>query len=238
MITLMTRPIVLIALAVLGLALPQAAKSQIVIFPTGQVLPLVLPPEAALDEGPYGDLLWQVQKCTDCGDGYNDNGPKRKSNNRYGTNLNSGTTNDIVRLLKGANDTCNEHILRRYRVDCLRIYYGWVADSLPDSGDYLPIKKAMRKAEQKLAAIVSANVDRTEPVITPRDGHKKNAKKLPPLRAIKKSAESKAVAQAEKVVKETELVILRSGEDPTRRTAHYEEVSAALDSNLVILRSA
>lgn len=158
----------------------------------------MLPPEAAVDEGPYGDLLWQVQKCTDCGDGYNDNGPKRKSNNRYGTNLNSGTTNDIVRLLKGANDTCNEHILRRYRVDCLRIYYGWVADSLPDSGDYLPIKKAMRKAEQKLAAIVSANVDRTEPVITPRDGHKKNAKKLPPLRAIKKSAESKAVAQAEK----------------------------------------
>lgn len=36
MITLMTRPIVLIALAALGLALPQAAKAQIVIFPTGQ----------------------------------------------------------------------------------------------------------------------------------------------------------------------------------------------------------
>lgn len=32
MITLMTRPIVLIALAALGLALPQAAKAQIVIF--------------------------------------------------------------------------------------------------------------------------------------------------------------------------------------------------------------
>ena len=46
------------------------------------------------------------------------------------------------------------------------------------------------------------------------------------------------MAQAEAVVKEAEIVILRSGEDPTRRTAHFEDVSAALDSNLVILRSA
>ena len=46
------------------------------------------------------------------------------------------------------------------------------------------------------------------------------------------------MAQAEEVVKETELVILRSGEDPTRRTAHYQEVAEAVDSNLVILRSA
>jgi hypothetical protein len=206
----------------------------------GPVLPQVTLPAyfpAASDDGRFGLLLWQAQSCEDCG--YEDDGPgKGKPKIRYGTNLNKGTTNDLVRILLHANDTCDERIERRYRVDCLRIYYGWAADLLPDSGDYLDIKKALRKAEKQLSAIVSKNVDREAPVITPREGHRKSAKKMPPLRAVKPAAEKKAIAQAEAVVKETELVILRSGEDPDRRTAHFSAVAEAVDSNLVVLRSA
>ncbi len=156
-----------------------------------------------------------------------------------GESLNRGVTRDIVAIIRHANLTCNDdRVELRYRIDCLRVYYGWAADSLPDKGEYLPVKKALRTAEKKLSAIVSANVDRSAPVITPREGHKKSAKKLPPLRPIKKSAEKKAVAQAEAVVKEAELVILRSGEDPARREEHFDAVAEAVDSNLVILRSA
>ncbi len=188
-------------------------------------------------------LLWLAQSCGN--DGPCPEVPKppeyRESNNDIGSpgkNLNSGVTNALIRIIERADSTCDERIELRYRIDCLRIYYGWVADALPDNGDYLPIKKAMRRAEQKLEAIVNANLDTGEPAIRPREGHKKNAKRMPPIRAVKKSAAPKAAAQAAAVVEETELLILRSGEDPSRRTPHYTEIAAALDDNLLILRSA
>lgn len=155
-----------------------------------------------------------------------------------GEGLNKGFTKKIVKILLHANSTCDERILPEYVVDCLRVYYGWAADAIPDRGEYADIKKALRWAEKKLTAIVSANIDRDAPVILPREGHKKNAKKLPPLRPVKKASRKKVAAQAKAVVQETELVILRSGEDPARRTEHFQEVAAAVDSNLVILRSA
>ncbi len=232
----------LLSVAVGGPFLPSASGAQGIVTPRDTVLFPLSGPELAdgIVTSPLGAMIWLAQSCDgDCTGGSREQ--QRQNDNslpRYGANLNRGTTNDIVHFLNDANKTCNQQIERRYRLDCLRIYYGWIADSLPDNGDYYPIKQAMRRAEMKLDAIVSANVDRTAPTITPRKGYKPYAKKLPPLRAVKKSSVKNAMAQAEAVVKETQLVILRSGEDPTRRTAHYEEVSAALDSNLVILRSA
>lgn len=156
-----------------------------------------------------------------------------------GAALNSGTTKAIVKIVEDANRTCGSaQMALEYRVDCLRIYYGWVADRLPDRGDYAPIKKAMRQAEAKLDRIVRANLDSSVPTIEPKEGYKKNAKRLPPVRAVKKSATKKVARQAEAVVKEAELLIVRSGEDPARRTPHFTAVAEAVDDNLVILRSA
>jgi hypothetical protein len=142
-----------------------------------------------------------------------------------------------VRILEGASATCDNRIQLRYRVDCLRLYYGRVADSLPDRGDYAPIKRAMLDAEAKLDAIVTANLDEDVPAIRPRDKHKPAAKRIPPVRAVKEDRAEIAAAQAAKVVEEVELVILRSGGDPARRTPHYTAIAAAVEDNLVILRS-
>ena len=155
-----------------------------------------------------------------------------------GQSINTGVTNDIVKILKGANATCDREIEWRYRIDCLRIYYLKVAERLPNTGDYLPIKKAMLEASAKLDLIITANLDEGAPALRPREGHKPAAKRLPPLRAVKKGKTGIALAQAAKVVKETELIILRSGGDPARRTQHYTEVAAAVEDNLIILRSA
>jgi hypothetical protein len=214
------------------------AHARVVYFPQDQA-PTV-PMWFTLGEPDSGleDLLWQAQcEGSECYDKEYGSGEGPKGTK--GASLNKGFTKEILKVVKSANSTCDDdRILLKYRIDCLRVYYGWAADIIPDTGEYLPIKKALRRAESKLAAIVSANVDKNEPVIRPRDNHKKNAKKLPPLRPVKKSAEKKAVAQAKEVVKEAELVILRSGEDPSRREPHYTEVAAAVDSNLLILRSA
>ncbi len=156
-----------------------------------------------------------------------------------GPALNTGSTRIIVRLLEGANDTCDDdRIELRYRIDCLRLYYLKVAELLPDNGDYLPVKKAMLDAAARLDAIVTANLDTTAPAIRPREKHKPAAKRMPPIRAVTEESAAQAAAEAAKVVEETELIIIRSGGDPARRTQHYTDIAAAVEENLVILRSA
>lgn len=179
----------------------------------------------------------QAQSCggveqPECPPPDNYDGPGREA-------INSGVTKEIVKIIAGANETCDDdRIELRYRIDCLRIYYLKVADRLPDRGDYRPIRQAMLDAAAKLDAIVLANLDETAPAIRPREGHKPLAKRLPPVRAVKKSAEQTAAAQAAAVVEEAELIIIRSGGDPARRTQAYTDVAAAVEENLVILRSA
>ena len=155
-----------------------------------------------------------------------------------GEAINSGVTREIVHILEGANGTCERELDLRYRIDCLRIYYQRVADRLPATGDYLPIKQAMQDAADKLDAIVSANLDEAAPTPRPREGHKPAAKRLPAIRPVKAEAAEAAAAQAAEIVKETELIIIRSGGDPARRTQAYTDVAAAVEENLVILRSA
>ncbi|MBN8632094.1 MAG: hypothetical protein J0L76_14720 [Rhodobacterales bacterium] len=155
-----------------------------------------------------------------------------------GISINTNVTKSIVKILQGADRTCDARIDLRYRIDCLRLYYLKVAQNLPDSGDYLPVKNAMLDAAAKLDAIVRKYEDVDAPPLRLREGHKPMAKRLPPVRAVKEGFAEVAAAEAADVVKETELIIIRSGGDPARRTQHYNEVAAAVEENLVILRSA
>ena len=182
-------------------------------------------------------LLWLAQDLGSDGGGYDK--AERGRTPDAGAALNKDFTDRLVGIINDANETCgSDKMAAAYRVDCLRIYYGWVADQLPDRSDYAPIKKAMRQAEAKLDRIVRANLDTKAPVIEPKEGFKRNAKRLPPVRAVKKTAAKKVARQAEVVVKEAELAIIRSGGDPARRAPHFNAVAEAVDDNLVILRSA
>jgi hypothetical protein len=179
-------------------------------------------PEEPVDDGPSPDLF-----SISC---HSDDPPP-------GESLNGGVTKAIVKILQGADRTCGTRIELKYRIDCLRLYYLKVAANLPDTGDYLPIKKAMLDAAEKLDAIVTKYQDESAPVIRPREGHKPAAKRLPAVRPVKEAFAEAAAVEAAMVVEETELAIIRSGGDPARRTQHYTEVAAAVEDNLVILRS-
>ncbi len=147
-------------------------------------------------------------------------------------------TDRIAGKLAEANVTCaNDEIPIEYRIDCLRRYYLDLAKALPDTGDYAPIKRALLEGAARLDAIVRKNLDPAAPKLRPQVAGKPDAPRLPSVRAIKKSSVKKAAAEAADVIADTSLVILRSGEDPAKRTAHYQEVAEAVDSNLVILRS-
>jgi hypothetical protein len=152
--------------------------------------------------------------------------------------LNAGSTTTIALLIADANRSCGPERLRLYRIDCLRVHYQRVADRIPTTGEYGPVKQALADAAAQLDQIVTANLDTTAPQVRPRERGKPLAPRLPNLRAVKPGAEAAANAAAEKVVTQTAMLILRSGEDPKRRTAHYREIVAAVDSNLLLLRSA
>lgn len=151
--------------------------------------------------------------------------------------LSDRTTDKIVEILTEANLTCGP-TADVYRIDCLRAYYGRIANSLPNNGDYAPVKKALKQAEKKLDQIVRNNLDTEAPKLRPSKKNKRDAVRMPPLRAVKATALPQAKRQAEAVVKEAELIIVRSGGDPARRKPHYEEIAGAVDDNLAILRSA
>jgi hypothetical protein len=157
---------------------------------------------------------------------------------QLGSAINTSVTKGIIKILQTADKTCDPRIDLRYRIDCLRLYYMKVASNLPDTGDYLPIKQAMLDAAAKLDAIVTKYADENAPVLRPREGHKPMAKRRPPVRAVKEAFAETAAFEAAQVVKETELIIIRSGGDPARRTEAYTDVAAAVEDNLVILRSA
>ncbi len=59
-----------------------------------------------------------------------------------------------------------------------------MADRLPATGDYLPVKQAMLDAAAKLDAIVTANLDESAPLIRRAKATKPQAKRLPGLRAV------------------------------------------------------
>jgi hypothetical protein len=185
--------------------------------------------EESFDDASFGELSSDVLRVS-C--------HSNRSDPQPGQNLNSGVTKAIVKTLQGADKTCGTRIDLRYRIDCLRLYYLKVAANLPESGDYLPIKTAMLDAADKLDAIVTKYEDESAPVIRPRESHKPAGKRLPRVRPVKEAFAEAAAVEAAMVVEEAELIIIRSGGDPARRTQHYTDVAAAVEDNLMILRSA
>ncbi len=165
--------------------------------------------------------------------------PIHEANNPpQGTVLSDRTTDAIAARLSEANITCGGRLPMEYRIDCIRNYYADLAQDLPNTGDYRPVKQALLQAVRQLDAIVRANLDPSAQKIRPNRGNKPDSPRIGPLRAVKPTGAKKAAKAAGQVIAETSLVILRSGEDPTRRTAHYAEISTAMESNLTILRSA
>ncbi len=161
--------------------------------------------------------------------------------------LSTPNTNLLVSELASIDRTCSTMLLvpplrpiekDLYRLDCYRLLYEELAASIPSSGEYAPIKQALQKAADDLDRIVTANLDPEAPQIRVRERGKGAAPASKPIRAIKKAAKAVAYAQAERIIAETAAVILRSGEIPTRRNAHYTRVSTAVTASLVVLRSA
>lgn len=152
--------------------------------------------------------------------------------------LRDGDTFLIVKELGNATSFCGS-LDDAYSVDCLANQYEQIAKTLPNRGDYVPIKKQLISAAEELAALARENQDPVLPVIRPKSKSKspkgKTTRALVPVRKARIAAVKKA---AVKVLEETQTILLRSAENSRRRKISYTKISAAIGSNKVLLRSA
>jgi hypothetical protein len=145
-------------------------------------------------------------------------------------------TNRIIEDLRLVRRECGNYD-EVYRIDCLRQGIDMVVASMPDGGDYTEAKRILRRTSRRLSAIVSTHQDRSAPkLVAPRDANP-HFKKRRTYRAVKRESLPRAMAEANAVVSEAATQLLRSAENSERRYAHYQQISVAVDSTKVLLRS-
>jgi hypothetical protein len=146
------------------------------------------------------------------------------------------TTHKIVLDLASIRKECGGYD-EIYRIDCLRQGIDMVVASLPDNSEYRDAKRILRKASSRLGRIVSTYQDAAAPKLEVPAGANPRFKKRRKYVAIKREAVPDAMAKAQNVIDEAATQLLRSSENSERRLAHYQEISVAVDSTKVLLRS-
>lgn len=145
-------------------------------------------------------------------------------------------TDRIIQDLRSVRRECSNYD-EVYRIDCLRQGIDMVVTSMPDGGDYSDAKRILRKTSKRLGSIVSKYQDRNAPkLVAPRNANPR-FKKRRTYRAVKQESLPQAMAEANAVVSEAATQLLRSAENSERRYAHYQQISVAVDSTKVLLRS-
>jgi hypothetical protein len=234
--------IILRAFLAIGLALPGAA-------PVYAGIPA---PRPALDDATVSRLLLKIQSV-DPGDpdpdpdtggdtGGNNNGG-RENNSRSGLDRPDRPvqnerldTERIVQDLHSIRRECRKYD-EVYRIDCLRQGIDMTIARMANRPENREVKRILRRASRQLASIVSTYEDRSAPLLeVPRSANPR-FKTRRTYRAVKRSALPKAMAKANAVVQEAATQLLRSAENSERRYAHYQQISAAVDSTKTLLRS-
>ena len=145
-------------------------------------------------------------------------------------------TDRIVKDLHSVRRECSNYD-EVYRIDCLRQGIDMVVASMPDGGEYTEAKRILRRTSRQLGEIVSAYQDRSAPkLVAPRDANPR-FKKRRTYRAVKRESLPSAMVEADAVISEAATQLLRSAENSQRRYAHYQQISVAVDSTKVLLRS-
>jgi hypothetical protein len=210
-------------------------------------------PRIALDDAAISSLLLKIQSVdpgdpdTDGGtDGGNDggnnggrpdrNGPSGLNHPERMTQNERLDTDRIVRDLQSIRRECRKYD-EVYRIDCLRQGIDMTIARMADRPENRDAKRILRRASRQLASIVSTYEDRSAPRLeVPRSANPRFRTRRT-YRAVKRAALPNAMAKANAVVEEAATQLLRSAENSERRYAHYQQISAAVDSTKTLLRS-
>jgi hypothetical protein len=150
--------------------------------------------------------------------------------------LTRGDIDAILKDIRSIRLECSNYD-QVYRIDCLRQGIENVVARMPDTPEYRDAKQILTRASRQLNTIVTTYADPDAPKLeVPRTANPRFRTRRS-YRAVKRTALPKALAKARAVVDEAATQLLRSAENSERRYAHYQQISTAIDSTKVLLRS-
>ena len=140
--------------------------------------------------------------------------------------LSDRTTNRIVKRLQSDFQDCTRHP-KVYRYDCYQKSYASAASALRGSDDYAKAAEALRLVQQRIKAVVDANLDPAQ---------KPLRKGLQRFRPVQQAALPQLKRETIRAMDQARTILLRS--PSAAQKPHFQKIAAAIDSNKVLLRSA
>ena len=140
----------------------------------------------------------------------------------------------ISKLILAGIAFCERVQRVEYRVDCFADQLDQVAANTPNDADFGQARSIIANAANDLAAIAEVRASDNLPPIRLRTS---SARSIRDLGAIDSAQLPAAFSEAERVLEQAETLLLRSSEGSLRRQLAYTEISEALGSAKVLLRS-
>lgn len=139
-------------------------------------------------------------------------------------NLNSRTTREVVRILRGGHDRCEQE-KKIYKWDCYRLVYREAKRKIRNNSAYDEAEQALELIEDAIDAAVSQNLDPAQP----------NRRRLvQSYRPVKPEAIPQIKRDTIRAIEKAETILLRS---PEYKTRHMTQIAEAINSNKVLMRS-
>ena len=154
-----------------------------------------------------------------------------------GQRVSRATTRAIVQSVEGAAAFC-AGMDTAYRVDCLADQLAILARTMAPAGDYAPARAAIAEAAGKMETLARANASRSIPRRPAQSARSPARKSSRPIVPVEPARQAAVAQEAVAIVEELQTELLRSSENSDRRKLPYQQISAALESNKVLLRSA
>lgn len=143
----------------------------------------------------------------------------------------------IVNEINLGRDYCGWIEQKEYVVDCLSDELNRVAESIPEGSSYAPARAALKKASADLSKLVADNESATlRPGIARVTNSTETRTSTRPLRAVETAKLEDVSAAAIGIIEDTGTILLRSA-TTTEESANFTAISAAVNSNTILLRS-
>lgn len=149
----------------------------------------------------------------------------------------AASTDAIAKSLEQITNFCSGIDGNAYRVDCLSDQLATIARQMPRTGDYAEARKALEKAAGELNQLARDNASPSLPKGVAHSAKDPKIRSSRPLVPVTATAQADVNKRAIEILDETQTILLRSAQNSEQRRAHYEQISAAVGSNKVLLRS-
>ena len=143
----------------------------------------------------------------------------------------------VTSVINDAYAICANLPQKEYTVDCLGERLEALAQSMPNTGDYVEAKAVIADTSRQLRTLARQNRSTTKPVARLRNTVRGKTLTTSPVVPVATEAVESTIRQAAVIMQEAETRLLRSTASSDRRKVHYAQMAQAIGSNKILLRA-